>query len=72
MVSKLIIFKLIKLFLYKNHPLLKPKKYNYFTKGEEDLANIPFILILLILLYFYKRIITISGLKYFIKRKLQN
>ena len=70
MVPKLIIFKLIKPPLYKNRPLLKLKKYNYLIKEEEDLINIPFMLTLLILLYFYKRIANISNLKYPTKRKL--
>ena len=72
MAFKLIIFKLIKPFLYRNRPLPKLKKHNHFIKEKEDFASIPFILILPILLYFYKRITTISSLKYPVKKKLQD
>ena len=72
MVLKLIIFKLTKLSLYKNRLLLKLKKHNHFGKKEEDPTSIPFILILLISLYFCKRIATISNLKHSIKKKSQN
>jgi len=63
MVPKLIIFKLTKPSLYRNRLLLKLKKYNYLTKEEKDLVSTPFILILLISLYSYKRIVTISSLR---------
>ena len=33
------------MFIYINRLLLKPKKYNYFTKEEEDPISIPLILI---------------------------
>jgi len=56
--------------LYRNCSLLKLEKYNHLTKKEEDPINIPFILILLILLYSCKRTATISSLKRPIKRKL--
>ena len=58
--------------LYKSRPSLKPKKYNHFAEEEEDLASIPFILILPTSLYSYKRITTISSLKRPVKRKLQD
>ena len=70
MVLKLIIFKLTKLSLYKNRLLLKLKKHNHFGKKEEDPTSIPFILILLISLYFCRRIASINSLRRPIKKKL--